>query len=208
MRKILILFLTTFFLYSCSKPGDLTIGRAMRAYQTKNYEEALKFFKASLEEESNYSQELIYNFIASIYLQQDDLENAVVYQELSCEKKPEYRAFVSLGMNYHLLGQDDKAEEIYKKAIDFNPEKGEAYASLGALYLGQKKIDSAIENLKIASEKEPKIAVIHANLGVAYAFYGEDGMSEKEFKIAEELKCENLEEFKARAESFGKNFVQ
>ena len=189
-------------LFSCSKPGDLTIGRAMKSYQSKDYETALKLFKEALDEDSNYSPELINNFIANIYLQQEDLENAVIYQEKSCELHPDYRNLVSLGMTRHLLSQDDLAEEAYKRAVNLDPKKGEAYASLGALYLSQKKYTESLENLRKASEFEPKIAVIHANLAIAYAANGEFEKSENEFKVAEELKCENLDEFKERASEF------
>jgi len=202
MKKLLILFFISFLFFSCSKPGDLTIGRAMKAYQSQSYDEALNLFEQALAEETNYSPELIYNFISTIYLQQDDLENAVVYQEKSLELHPEYRNLVSLGMTYHLLKRDDEAEAAYKRAIELNPQKGEAYGSLGALYLGQKKAGEAIKNLKKASELEPKIAVIHANLAIAYAANGQAELSEEEFSLAEELKCENLDEFKARAEEF------
>lgn len=203
MKKIFIVLtiLLSVTMFSCSKPGDLTIGRAMKSYQSKNYEEALKLFKDALNEESNYSPELIYNFIASIYLQEEDLENAVVYQKMSCDIHPEYRNLVSLGMTQHLLKMDKESEESYKKAIELNPKKGEAFASLGALYLGQKKFNEAVENLKKAAEYEPKIAVIHANLAVAYSAIGEDELSESEFAKAEELKCENLEEFRERAKN-------
>ena len=172
----------------------------MKSYQNKSFDEALTLFNEALEQETNYSPELIYNFIATIYLQQDDLEQAVVYQEKSTALHPEYRSLVSLGMNYHLLGRDEEAERTYQKAIELNPQKGEAYASLGALYLGQRSFSAAVENLKKAADYEPKIAVIHANLAIAYAASGDADGSEREFKIAEELNCENLEEFKARAD--------
>lgn len=197
-------FFLSFLLFSCSKPGDLTVQRAMKSYQSKDYDEALKLFNDALNEESNYSPELIYNFIASIYLQTEDLENAVVYQMKSNEIHPDYRGLVSLGMSLHLLNRDSEAEGAYRKAIDLIPDKGEAYASLGALYLGQGRAEDAVSNLKKASELEPKIAVIHANLAVAYAAAGKTWESEAEFKIAENLKCENLDEFKARAESMQK----
>ena len=190
------------FFVSCSKPGDATIGRAMKFYQSQNYDESLSLFKQALEEDSNYSEELICNMIASIYLQQDDLENAVVYQEKCVGKRPEYKNLVSLGMTYHLLERDSEAEGAYRKAIDLNPKKGEGYASLGALYLGQNRVQDAINALKTAALYEPKIAVIHANLAVAYAFDGDEEQSELEFQKAEELKCENLDDFKERAGSF------
>ena len=174
----------------------------MKSYQNQNYEESLALFKEALDEESNYSKELIYNFIASIYLQQDDFENAVVYQEKICEAKPDYRSLVSLGMTYHLLEKDAEAEIAYKKAIELDGQKAEGYASLGALYLGQKNAGSAVESLKKACEYEPKTGLFHANLALAYAMSGDMDNCEAEFKIAEDLKCENLDEFKERAVSF------
>ena len=207
MRKFLnflLLFSLSLLFFSCSKPGDLTIGRAMKSYQLQDYDGALELFQTALKEESNYSPELIYNFISTIYLQQDDLENAVIYQEKSCDLRPEYKNLVSLGMTYHLLQRDSEAEGAYRKAIDLNPKKGEAYASLGALYLGQGRSKDAVINLKKAAEFEPKIAVIHANLALAYAANGDLEESEAEFKIAEELKCKDLDEFRSRAESLQK----
>lgn len=206
VRRIFSLCFSTFLLVlslvSCSKPGDLTIQRAIKSYQSGDYDSALALFRTALEEDSHYSPELVYNFIAGVYLQQDDIENAVVYQELSVELRPDYRNYVSLGMSFHLLGEDDKAEDAYKKAILMIPEKGEAYASLGALYLGQNRIDEAVANLQKAAEYEPKIAVIHANLAVAYAAAGEAELSEVEFQTAADLKCENLEDFRLRAKEF------
>ena len=102
------------------------------------------------------------------------------------------------------MQRDDEAVSAYKKAVELNPVKGEAFASLGSLYLGQGKYTEAVDNLKKAAEFEPKIAVIHANLAVAYALNGDSELSESEFSVAEELKCENLEEFRERAASMQK----
>lgn len=202
MKKFFVFFalLSSFLFFSCSKPGDLTVQRAIKAYQNQNYDESLKLFLQADEEESNYSEELIFTFISNLYGVQGDIENSAAYLEKALEKKPDYRGFVTLGMDFHVLGNDEKAEENYKKAIQMIPKKGEAYASLGALYLGQKKYDEAIENLQKATEFEPKLAVPHANLAVAYALAGRNAESEAEFTIAEELKCENLDEFRLRAQ--------
>ncbi len=170
----------------------------MKAYQSQNFDEALELFNTALTEETNYHQESIYNFISAIYSGQGDLENSVVYAEKALALRPDYRGYVTLGRNYHLIGNDEKAEENYKKAIELNPKKGEAYASFGALLLGQKKYADAVTALETATDFEPKIAVIHANLAIAYHFVGETEKSEAEFKKAEELKCENLDEFRER----------
>lgn len=190
-----------FGIMSCSKPGDLTVQRAMKACAVQNYDEAFSLFSQSLEEESNYHPEVIYSFISNLFILQGDIENSVIYAEKSLELRDDYRGYVTLGMNYHLLDNDEKAEKNYKKAIEMNPQKGEAYGSLGAMYLGQKKYPLAVENLKKATEFEPKIAIFHANLAIAYHFVNDFENSEKEFALAKEMKCENLEEFRARINS-------
>lgn len=205
LKIIVLSVLSLFLLFSCSKPGDLTVQRAIKAYQDQNYDESLKLFLQAGGEDSNYSDELIFTFISNLYGVQGDIKNSAAYLEKALELKPDYRGFVTLGMDYHVLGDDEKAEENYKKAIQMTPKKGEAYASLGALYLGQKKYNEAIENLQKATEFEPKLAVPHANLAVAYALMGRKAESEAEFTIAEELKCDNLEEFKLRARNNEKN---
>lgn len=185
---------------SCAKPGDFTVSKAMKAYQAQDYEKSLEFFNQALNEDLSYSKESIYTMISNVYLAEQDLENAIVFQEKSLELKEDYRTYVTLGMNYHLLKNDEKAEEAYKKALKMNPEKAEALVSLGSLYLGIQKYDEAVSFLLQSIEKEPRIAIAHANLAVAYAHTNEIQKALDELKIAEELKCENIEEFKARVE--------
>ena len=184
---------------SCSKQGDVTIRQAMEAYQRQSFEESKTLFKQALEEDTNYSNETIYNFIANICMAEGDFEEANIYLEKLLETKEDYRMLVQLGRNYRELGDNEKAEATYNRAIALNPAKGEAYASLGAVKIAEEKFAEAVENLKKAAELEPKIAVIHANLAVAYALGGDKAAAEAEFKTAETLKCENLEEFRERA---------
>ena len=198
IKKIIFLCFISLVLFSCSRPGDLTIQRAMKAYQNQNFDEALILFNEALNEDTNYHKESIYNFISTIYAVQEDLENSVVYAEKALELRPDYRGYVTLGRNYHLIGNDEKAEFFYKKAIEMNAQKGEAYASFGSLLIGQKKYNEAAAVLEKAAMLEPKIAVIHANLAIAYHFAGDGEKSEMEFKKAEEFKCENIEEFRKR----------
>lgn len=184
---------------SCARQGDATIRQAMDAYQRHSFEESKALFEQALEEDTNYSKETIYNFIANILMAEGDFEEANVYLEKLLETKEDYRMLVQLGRNYRELGDNGKAEATYKRAIALNPAKGEAYASLGAVKIAEGKFGEAVENLAKAAELEPKIAVIHANLAVAHALGGDKSAAEEEFKKAEELKCENLEEFRERA---------
>ncbi len=190
---------------SCARPGDFTVSKAMQAYQAQSYDKSLELFNQALNEDLSYSKESIYTMIANVYLAQQDLENAIVFQEKSLELKEDYRTYVTLGMNYHLLKNDEKAEEAYQKAVKLNPEKAEALVSLGSLYLGMEKYEEAVTYFLKSIEKESRIAIAHANLALAYAFTDEFEKADQELKIAEELKCENIEDFKERVSSLAEN---
>ena len=168
------------FLFSCSKPGDSSVEKAVTFYGAGKYDQALELFNEALEKQTRYSDELIFAFISNTYAAQEDFENAALWLEKSLEKKTDYRNYVTLGMDYQTLKNYSKAEENYLKE-GVNLEK-------------------AIESLKKGSELAPKIAVIHAYLGAAYFKNGQKDEAQVEFFKALELNCENLDQIK---EKFG-----
>lgn len=185
-------------LTSCAKPGDATVTKGMVAFKEQNLDAALVHFKQALNEETRYSPELLLTFISRIYTMQNDLTNAIEYQEKALSYGGDYLSFVNLGMAYHMNGQDEKAAETYKKAIAMDENRAEAYASLGALYLGKNDFEKAKESLLKAESIAPNLSIIHGNLALVYANLGEKMKSEAELIKAEELKCDNLDEFKIR----------
>ena len=204
LKKSLIFIaavLSTGLFFSCTKPGDSSVEKAVTFYGAGKYEQALELFNEALEKETRYSDELIFGFISNTYAAQEDFENAALWLEKSLEKKPDYRNYVTLGMDYQTLKNYPKAEENYLKAVEMDETKGEAWASLGMMYLEEGvQLQKAIESLKKGAERAPKIAVIHAYLGAAYFKNGEEAEAEREFALAEELNCQNLDQIK---EKFG-----
>ena len=193
--------LTALIFISCAKPGDASVEKAVEAYRLGKYDQALELFNQAMEQETRYSDAMIFTFMSNTYAAQEDFENAVIWLEKSLELKKDYRGFVTLGMNYQTLKNYSKAEESYLKAVEMNPEKGEGWASLGMMYLEQeKKTEEAVKALEKGAEFAPRIAVIRAYLGAAYF---KQGLSEKaaaEFNEAERLGCQNLDQIK---EKFG-----
>lgn len=182
-------------LSSCAKAGDATVRQAIQALGAGQYDTALQFFTQALDEDTNYSDEILYTFIANVYVNQGEYAKAIKAQEKSLKLRADYRGYVSLGMLYHLTKDDEKAVSAYQNAIALDEKKGEAYASLGALYLGQNDAAQAIPLLEKAAALEPNIAVIQANLAVAYALTGETEKSDATLEKARNLKCENIEQF-------------
>lgn len=196
--SILFIFLFAFMFTGCSKPGDATVRKAMRAYSDKDLDTAITLFKQAENEESHYSKELLYTFMSTVYSQQEDLPNAILYQKKALEIRPDYRGFVTLGMMNHMNGNDEEAIKNYDDAIKLDPDYAEAYASLAALYLGQGDAEKAVPLLEKAVQISPKLAVGQANLAVAYAMIGDTEKSDKALNCAASLKCENLDKFKER----------
>ena len=184
----------------CAKPGDSTVRQAMQAYGSGQYETALQFFTQALGEDTNYSKEILYTFIANTYANQGEYEKAIAAQEKSLDLRADYRGFVTLGMLYHLQKNEQKAAAAYRNAIALDEKKGEAYASLGALYLGQNDAAQALPLLEKAAALEPNIAVIRANLAVAYALSGDMSKSEASLEKARAMKCEKIEQFEDKIE--------
>lgn len=201
-KQAIFCFFCTIFLtvsiFSCAKAGDNTVRQAMQALGSGEYDTALQFFTQALDEDTNYSPELLYAFIANVYVNQGEYQQAIAAQESSLALRADYRGFVSLGMLYHLVKDDEKAAAAYRNAIALDGKKGEAYASLGALYLGQDDAAQAIPLLEKAAALEPNIAVIQANLAVAYAYADENEKSDAALEKARALKCENIEQFEEK----------
>lgn len=200
-----MLFCVLMTITSCAKAGDNTVRQAIQAYGAGQYDTALQFFVQALDEDTNYSPEILYTFIANTYANQGEYEKAIEAQKKSLEVREDYRGYVTLGMLYHIVKDDQTAILTYQKAISLDEKKAEAYASLGALYLGQNDAAQAIPMLEKAAFLEPKIAVIRANLSVAYAMIGNAEKSDDALKKARDLKCENIEQFENKiAEILGK----
>lgn len=62
----------------------------------------------------------------------------------------------------------DEATREFEKAIEIDPEFGEAYNNLGYAYLKQKFYDKAIESYSRGIEKNVDFADLHNNIGYAY----------------------------------------
>lgn len=196
--RVCILLTALFAFGGCTRPGDTFVTQALDAYNVKDYDRALPLFEKALQAENKYSKDILYGYIASIYVKQEDWQNAASYQEKALSERPDYRGYISLAMLYRAAKQTENAEDAYKRAIMLNPKAGEAYASLATMYLDAQDAEKAYELLEKAIELSPKLAVAYANLAVACAMLGSEDESNAALLKAKELKCPNLDAFSAR----------
>lgn len=94
-------------------------------------------------------------------------------QNLEQEEKKrlvsESRRLNNSGVIAYHNGQYEKALELFKKAIELNPEFTEGYNNLGLTYTELKDEEKATEAFKKAIELDPDLSATYNNLG--YAFY-------------------------------------
>jgi tetratricopeptide (TPR) repeat protein len=73
-----------------------------------------------------------------------------------------------MGMAYFQSKQYDKAEPLFRKAMEINPNDVNAVNNLGAIYLNQNKYPQAIEVFKKAIAMNPNYVNAYSNLGHCY----------------------------------------
>ena len=83
--------------------------------------------------------------------------------------KPDFtEAAMSLGIAYHMNGDDERALTCLNAAIGMNPQKKDViYNNLGLIYEKRGELDLAIENYHQAAESGLRAAKIWRNIGMA-----------------------------------------
>ncbi|NBC00905.1 MAG: tetratricopeptide repeat protein [Bacteroidetes bacterium] len=147
----------------------------------------------------------LYVFIASIYAQEDRLEDAVDVLEQGRERFPQNEELQEQLLNaYVQTGQLDRATEQYAQAIEERPENAMYRYNYGSLLLEAGEYDAALEQLRMAVELEPGNADAHFNLGVAFinqAADVNDEVREMDDQLREqqsELSQEEIQEMNAQ----------
>lgn len=84
-------------------------------------------------------------------------------------------------------GNSEKAEELFRTAIQLNPGSSEFWNNLCALLLEQKRVKEAIDACKSAISKDEKYADAHFNLALAYYYDHSFKLSKAEAELARSL---------------------
>jgi len=79
--------------------------------------------------------------------------------------------WVNLGGVYEALGDNDAAQNAYKKAIDANPNNCAAYVDLGVLSRRAGDFLTAEANYLACTQRVPNFREAYLNLGILYELY-------------------------------------
>jgi Tfp pilus assembly protein PilF len=103
-----------------------------------------------------------------------DYDQAVILYKRSLEIFPSAEAHTFLGWTYHFQGKIEDAIAECKRAIEVDPEFGNAYNDIGSYLIQMRRYDEAIpwlEQAILAPRYEPR-HFPHFNLGRAYLAKG------------------------------------
>ncbi len=140
--------------------------------QQQKLKEARAHFEKSVETDPNMLAP--YETLARLSLHDKNYKEAISRYETILKKNPGYLAgYMSIGAIYDQLGNSDKAEEYYRKALDINKNFGAAANNL-AWILAEKgqNMDEALEYARTAKEQMPKIPSVMDTLGWVYYLRG------------------------------------
>ena len=94
-----------------------------------------------------------------------DWKDPITFYNQTLEYAPDsFRVINNLGMAYNDVGDHEKAEETYFKAIALNPSVPTVYHNLGNNYANNNQIDLAIENFEKALELNPHFTFSYGSL--------------------------------------------
>lgn len=155
---------------------DLYIAYRNKGIATQNlgaYDEAILFYKKSLELEPSYT--ILYNDIGLAYYYKGEYANALINYNLAIEKGAEdlHYVYTNRGLIHELINQTDDAISDYQQAIGYNPNYATAHYDLAYLYDKLGQFQNAITVYTDYIRLRPEDAVGYNNRGYLYAKLGQ-----------------------------------
>ncbi|KAH6806874.1 binding protein [Perilla frutescens var. frutescens] len=162
-----------------------------RSYHSKgDYEKAGMYYMASVKESNNAHEFVLpYYGLGQVQLKLGDLRSALTNFEKVLEVQPENCDTLKALGNIHVqLEQNEKAQELYRKATKIDPRDPEAFLELGDLLIST-DINAALDTFKTArnllkrGNEEVPIELLN-NIGVLHFERGELELASEAFREA------------------------
>jgi tetratricopeptide (TPR) repeat protein len=151
-----------------SRPADASAAyHFMLGYQAElaqNMDQALKEYQAALK--ADPTAQSVKARLAGIHFSLGDMPNALRYaEEVANGSSQDVHILTHMAGILASGGQAEKALGVLNRAIEQDPETGEAYFSKGLLLLNLKRQAEAEEAMRAGLARSPDVAVGHYHLG-------------------------------------------
>ena len=130
---------------------------------------------------------LAHNNLRSLADRRGDLKTAAMEYTASLAVRPNSAAFFNLGQMYMQLKLPDRAMEMYRKALEQNPDDRDSLINLGVLLLNAGNVNESIAVLEHARNTDDRFAPAYFNLGLAYEKAGRRADAVAAYRRATEL---------------------
>ena len=142
------------------------------------------------------------NVVESIQEAIDKIQSQVEAPSGGSEKELRAELAFQQGNVLMMLGQVDRAIEIYADAIKFNPNNTYIYNNRGSAYGSKNSFDPAIADYTRAIELSPNYADAYFNRGVVYGAKGDYDRAIEDYAKAIELKPDFAEAYTNRGAAY------
>lgn len=141
--------------------------------QVGGYEEAVRFYRKSLELNPRYEKALL--SLGNRYQQMGDYKGALLmYQQLLHFHPKNAQGYLNMGIIYNALSDVDRSRMFYQKAIDLDPTNAKPYYYLGYLCELAGELKDALNYYEKSIEQDPQQAEAYYNMGNVYAQLGQE----------------------------------
>ena len=126
--------------------------------------------------------------LGSIAMRSQRMADAIPHYQRVSELNPHYPGiWFSLGFAHRLLGQIDKAEEIYLHAIEVDTTDQRSYSELTAIYTSRNELDKAVSLLERGLRSAPDSAILHALIASILFEQGDRRNAQRHLETAESI---------------------
>jgi tetratricopeptide (TPR) repeat protein len=112
---------------------------------------------------------------------------ACSYEPSFESEQQEARAYLNRGIEYHALGQYERAIQSYDEAIRLDPENAKTYNKRGVVRANLGQYERAIQSYDEAIRLDPEYATAYYNRGNAFEALGNSIKAEQDLAKAKEL---------------------
>jgi tetratricopeptide (TPR) repeat protein len=163
-------------------PDDFQLHAKADVYFAQGkFKEALKIYKSVLEDETEPGyifRNMVKAWDAMGAL--DQAENFLNGYRQSHETSS--AVWYALGYLQYIKGKDSKAAELFKRAIELDPQNGLAWNNWAASLVNGKHFQEALEKVRTAIRSNPKELMFFFNLKKIFEQMGEEQRFEEEYE--------------------------